>query len=349
MHASKFRFAVWLAVVFTAASFVVAAVYDLPYRDPDSIAGPTYFRLPAILLAAFIVDVVPRAIWRRRQSGGTIRGQLRSVIAERWTWSQVKFTLIGLAAWYAIYVAFRNLKSSVPFVNLRLWDTELAQLDRWLFLGHDPAVLLHNALGTGFAAYFLSFIYILWIGLVPFTLAIALVWTRNSLIAAWYVTAIAVDWVIGAAIYFLVPSLGPVYSRPAVFDELPHTWNTDVVNQLMEERHEVLTRPFATDAVQTIAAFASLHVGIMVTMIVIAELARFPMIVRWTLRIFGVLTLLATVYLGWHFFVDTIAGAALGYAGVVIAAWGTGISIKRLRSKDGVAATEVTATPTKAG
>ena len=35
-------------------------------------------------------------------------------------------TVSGLAAWYVSYVAFRNLKGYLPFVNERLWDTERA-------------------------------------------------------------------------------------------------------------------------------------------------------------------------------------------------------------------------------
>ena len=43
---------------------------------------------------------------------------------------------------------------------------------------------------------------------------------------------------------------------------------------MLDERHDVLVNPFTTDAVQTIAAFASLHVGICVTMCLMAELLR---------------------------------------------------------------------------
>ena len=67
---SGFRFAAWLALAMVAAMLVVAWIYDLPVRDPDSGAGPTYLRLPAILLAAFLVDVLPRALWRARSRPG---------------------------------------------------------------------------------------------------------------------------------------------------------------------------------------------------------------------------------------------------------------------------------------
>jgi membrane-associated phospholipid phosphatase len=98
---------------------------------------------------------------------------------------------------------------------------------------------------------------------------------------------------------------------------------------MMQERHEVLVNPFTTDAVQTIAAFASLHVGMCVTMLLMAELLRLQRPLRIFLWVFLGLTVLATVYLGWHYFVDTLGGAVLGVAGVWIAALGTGNAFRR--------------------
>ena len=107
---------------------------------------------------------------------------------------------------------------------------------------------------------------------------------------------------------------------------------------MMAERHDVLVNPLTTHAVQTIAAFASLHVGITVTVCLMAELLLMPRWLRATLWVFLVLTVLCTVYLGWHFFADALGGAVLGAAGVLIAAWGTGNHVhgipRRVRRSD---------------
>ena len=328
MHKGGFRFAVWVSIALAATTLVMAWIYDLPVRDPDSVAGPTWLRLPAILLAAFLADVLPRALWRAR---GVMRMPARfgEVVRERWTYEHVKFALLGLGAWYLTYASFRNLKSFVPFVNRHLWDGVLEDVDRALWFGHDPAAVLHDLLGTGAAAHFLSFVYIAWIVFVPFSLVVALVWSRDAMAGAWYVTAIAVDWVLGVAVYFVVPTLGPVYARPEMFTGLAHTDVTGLQATMMQERHEVLVNPFTTDAVQTIAAFASLHVGMCVTMLLMAELLRLQRPLRIFLWVFLGLTVLATVYLGWHYFVDTLGGAVLGVAGVWIAARGTGNAFRR--------------------
>ena len=42
------------------------SAYHLPLRDPDGVNVPTYIRLPLILLATFLADVVPRAVAHAR-------------------------------------------------------------------------------------------------------------------------------------------------------------------------------------------------------------------------------------------------------------------------------------------
>jgi hypothetical protein len=337
VHKGSFRFAIVQSLVLALAAAFVAGAYDLPLRDPDGVAAPTYVRLPVFLLLAFLTDVLPRTVWRIRGSRGAARTFV-NVVRERWPWEHVRFALVGLSAWYLTYVAFRNLKSFVPFVNQRLWDRSLDHLDRVLWLGHDPAAVLHSLFGTGLAAHFFSFIYIAWIVFVPVSLVMALVWSRDVTGGSWYVTAVAVDWVLGVATYFAVPTLGPVYARPEMFQGLAHTSVSGLQEVMIDERHQVLANPFATDAVQSIAAFASLHVGIMVTVCIMAELLHMRRVIRVGLWVFLVLTVLATVYLGWHYFADALGGAVLGAAGVWVAALGTGNhvhGIPRMAQREG--------------
>ena len=323
MRKGGFGFAIVLSIALAATAFTVAVTYHLPIRDPDGVAVPTYVRLPIILLLAFLTDVVPRAAWRGRSVVRFPR-TLVAVIRERWPWEHTRFALMGLGAWYLTYAAFRNLKSFVPFVNRELWDNTLEKFDRIVFLGHDPATVLHHVFGVGWAAQFFSSVYVAWIVLVPVTLVIALVWSRDRVGGAWYVTAVAVDWVLGVATYFAVPTLGPVYAKPQDFSALPHTYVTTLQGSMIQDRYTVLFDPFGTHAVQTIAAFASLHVAMSFTALVTAQLvgaSRWLRIALWT---WLGLTLVATVYLGWHYVVDDVAGIAIGAASLVLARLLTG-------------------------
>jgi hypothetical protein len=123
------------------AAWTVAHQFDLPLRDPDSFAGPTYVRLPLIIAVAFLIDVVPRAIARGWSADG-LRHSFVAVVRERWPLRQVQMVLVGLGSWYLTYVAFRNLKSFVPFVRNGVDDGAVDSFDRILLLGRDPADLL---------------------------------------------------------------------------------------------------------------------------------------------------------------------------------------------------------------
>ncbi|TIC87897.1 inositol phosphorylceramide synthase [Nocardioides sp. GY 10113] len=305
----------------------IAILEDLPIRDPDDVM-PGYVQFPLIVLAAIALDILPRVAHRARLRAtwrpSSLRGLLREVVGERWPASHWWFALNGLLAWYLCYATFRNVKSMAPFVNGREWDSTLAEIDRFLFAGHDPAAVLHAWFGTGLAAHLLSFVYVAWIALVPVSIAIALVWTRHTSAGAWFVTALAVDWVLGALLYLLVPTVGPIYSDAAMFEELPRTYVTTLQEGMWQDRVAVLADPRGADTLQTIAAFASLHVGIMVTICLVVRLVGLPRWVQASAWAFLALTVLSTVYLGWHFAADVVGGVALGAFAVWLAGIATG-------------------------
>ena len=329
MRRGEFRAAAVVAAAMAVMAALVAWTHHLPLRDPDGASLPTWFRLPVIVASAVVLDIAARWVLLVHRGGTAARAAFRAVLVERWNRDQIMFTVSGLLTWYVAYVAFRNLKGYVPFVTDRLADSGLARLDRLLWLGNNPAVVLHDVLGTTWANWVVAGVYLVWIGLVPASLAIALVWTRRSTAGAWYVTAISIDWCLGAIIYYAVPSVGPVYSSPEWFSDLARTPNTSVNEMLLSDRMEVLAGPWDTHAVQTVAAFASLHVAVMVTICLMAEQMRLPALVRVVAWTFLALTMVATVYLGWHFFVDVVAGVGVGAAAFVLAARATGNPLRR--------------------
>lgn len=324
----RFALAWGAGLALAVATVVISLTEGLPIRDPDDNIMPGYVRMPLIVLGAILLDIVPRVLHRAgRPDGGWPRRlvtRLREVVRERWQSDHVRFALNGAAAWYLSYAAFRNVKSMAPFVHEKLYDEQLDDIDRFLFAGHSPASVLHEWLGTGWAAHVLAIVYVVWIGVVPASIAIALVWTRHTRAGEWFVTAVAVDWALGAATYLLLPTLGPIYSDPAEFADLPETFVTPLHEDLWSDRLAVMGDPVGAGTLQTVAAFASLHVGIMVTICIIGELIALPRWVRISSWVFLGLTMLSTVYLGWHFAVDVLGGILLGAFGVWAAGLATG-------------------------
>jgi len=311
---SGLEFSSALAVATLVAALVMAESLGLGFHDPDGSIGPTFMLLPLIVLLALVLDVVPRAVLRA-ESWRTVRAAANDVWRERWSAANLRFMIVGLIGWYVTYASVRNLKGFVPFANRELYDHDLARADRAMFGGHSPAVLLHDLLGTTIAAQVLSFFYIVWIVALPASLAVALVWARRDRISSWWVTAVSVDWVIGVALNFAMPTIGPIYDRPGDFAGLTHTSTTALQQSMWTERLQVLADPVHTNTVQNIAAFASLHVAIATTACLVAQRAGLHRAIVWALRAFLAVTMVATVYFGWHYVSDVIAGLLLGFVG----------------------------------
>ncbi|SNR36497.1 phosphatase PAP2 family protein [Blastococcus mobilis] len=308
----------------TGTVAVVCAVYlGLPLRDPDGFLGPTYIRLPLLVTLMLAADVAPRALMGVRSVRAVPR-QMLLVARERWPWRRLRPALIGLAAFYGTYVSYRNLKHFLPLLRPDLVDDELLQLDRWMAGGVAPAQVVHDVLGTGAAAHVLSWVYLAFLMFVPASLALALVSRGRSREASWYVTALCLNWSLGTASYYVLPSRGPVYAQPELFWSLPETGTSQLQNSLLISRWLVLTDPQGTERIQSIAAFASLHVSIIFTAALIAQLTLRSIAVRALLWAFFALTVTATIYFGWHYIVDDIAGLAIGGGAVLLAGWGTG-------------------------
>jgi len=255
--------------------------------------------------------VVPRAVARR--------GQVREILRERYGPERIALLAVGLGVFYVSYVSYRNLKGALPLARPEQLDRQLLNLDRLIGLGQDPALLLQDLLGTGTTAHVLSTVYLAFLVFVPLSLGIALVWARSLWTSAWYVTALCLNWLLGAASYYLVPSLGPVFVHPAVVADLPATGVSSLQASLAIARQQVLADPSGADAIAGVAGFASLHVSIVFTAALIAHRLGLARLLRWGLWLFLAGTLTATAYFGWHYVVDDLAGLALGAAAVSLA------------------------------
>ena len=332
------RAPVAIAAIGLAAMLIVAGLEGLPLRDPDARYVGSPLALIALIVTLFlVVDLVPRA-WRasRAQETGYL-STIAAVFRERW-WGKRGLVVVGcILAFYGTYFAYRNLKSFMPFVNDANHDQALLDAERWLFFGNDPASILHSILGTGAIAHVLSFVYLAFLTFVPLSIGFALIWSSRLRVGIWYITTLSICWLMGALSYYLVPSLGPAYAEKTLFYSLPDTGVSELQNTLFDHRAEVLFDPQASSTVQSIAAFASLHIAVLFAAALLAQLAGAPRLLRIGLWTFLALTAVSTIYFGWHYVVDDIAGLLIGGVAVYGAARLTGIELSPLRGRAGVA------------
>ena len=150
-----------IAAMGLACMLIIAFAEGLPLRDPDArYVGSPLALIGLICLMFMVLDVLPRAWRASTASGAAYLATSRAVFNERWWGKRGAVVLVSLLSFYVTYLAYRNLKSFMPFVNGANHDQALLDAERWFFFGNDPATILHDILGTGAIAHVLSFVYL---------------------------------------------------------------------------------------------------------------------------------------------------------------------------------------------
>jgi len=303
---------VWIVVAaFATVTLVRSHQVGIPLRDPH---GAILRSRVALSLGIFVVLVVLDAAVRAHRRGLPPM-RLLAVVRDRWTLRRLVLALSGLLAYHLVYFCYHNLKSWDVLNRPR--DQMLLDWDRWLFLGHSPAILLHHLLGTHLAAYVLMVVYESFSTLVSVAVVVAVVLPDRVREGYVFIAAGLWIWILGTLSYYAIPSLGPFHGAPGEFADLPHTMIQDTQSRYMAQRAHFLAHPQARDAFAQVSAFASLHIGVLTVVWLMARYYRLRRI-SLVLAVDVAVTCVATVYLGWHFFVDDLAGLFIGALAVLI-------------------------------
>src|SRR3954452_1806981 len=204
-----------VGLVMLVAALIATTVADVRFRDPDNVAAG-YFVLVASAAALLVgLDVAIKAA-RMTGTRRPSRAAMREVRRARWTWQRMAAAGGALLSFYVSYLAYRNLKGLLPILRPGdLFDRQLAMVDRALFGGHEPAALLHSLLGVGpIPTHFVAWVYAAFIVFLPLSLAVALVFSPDLSTSLFFATALSLNWLIGIASYFVLPSLGPAFADP---------------------------------------------------------------------------------------------------------------------------------------
>jgi hypothetical protein len=314
-------------------------LFDAKLVDPDGFIGPSYLRLPTILLLGFALDLVPRTLWVSRGNPRRMPDVFRGRIREHWTRERIELVVSGILCFYITYVSYRNLKSQLPFIEgiHHKFDRELFIIDKAIFLGHEPAIVLHDVLGDGISAEVLSSVYLWFLPLVPLALAVWLVWSRNIGFGYWFATSQCIAWTLGTASYYALPTLGPGFYHPWLYQTVEGTAAGRLMNSLANSRVWAIntSAPSLQDLTSTlsgVAGFASLHVAIT---LLVALMIQYTTTIRWLKIVFWVnasITAVATIYFGWHYVADDIAGVAIALFSFYVGGWASGQSFTRHRA-----------------
>jgi hypothetical protein len=299
-----------------AAFAIVAAAWslhvDVPPRDPHR---TILVNRVAISVGLFALLAVADAGLRARRLGPANPRAVVGVLRERWAGQRLALAAGALLAYHLVYFCYRNLKSWNVFNDPR--DDLLLDWDEWAFFGHSPAVLTHDLLGEQYAAYVLTYVYVSFTGLVALAVVAALVFPERIRDGYVFIASAMWVWVLGTGSYYLIPSLGPFSSVPWEFADLPRTAIQESQDKYLAGREHLLDSPGAADAFAQVQAFASLHVAFTCMIVLMARyygLRRLSQLL--TVYLLG--TVAATIYFGWHYVSDDVAGVAIAFLAVAL-------------------------------
>ena len=329
MYRRAYALLVGIAAVMGALAILAAWALDKRLADPEGFLGPSWLRLPMLVGGAFLADLLPRTLWGARMRPAAMPAVWRERVRAHWTRERVTLVVMGVVCFYITYVSYRNLKSFLPFVMGPVkYDRELHLVDRALMFGHDPAIMLHTVLGTGVSAHLLSYIYLWFLPLVPLALTAWLVWSRNLTFGYWFATSQCVAWALGTLSYYALPTLGPGFRYPWLYEDLDSTPASSLMSSLFYSRSGVIHTGIE-GAVQSVAGFASLHCAITLLVAMMVQFTLRSTVLKWIFWVNFAITVIATVYFGWHYIADDVAGIMIALIAFYVGGVASGQKFER--------------------
>jgi len=214
--------------------------------------------------------------------------------------------------WYPvplIFLTFKELYLMIAPMHGRDYDDVLIAIDRWMF-GVDPTAwlarfanpTLTEVLQIAYASYYFLLVIV----------AAELYRRSDKRDFLFYAFLIVYGFFLSYIGYLFLPAVGPrftLHDFGALDTELPGLFFTNVLRDFVNAGESIPPGVPNPIACAQRDVFPSGHT--MMMLIMMHVVVRQRMKVKWWILINGVLMIIATVYLRYHYVIDLIAGAAL--------------------------------------
>lgn len=302
-----------VVLIFSILTVLLYRILGLPLRDPFGLFWPRFANavewyalglLAALLLLRF--DDL-----RKAPSKSPAYYLTWERFAKRYLQSRrIVLNLRTLNAVSWLFVVFLNLKHLTPFINSAVYDAPLAKYERLVLDGRLAVEHLQILLGTR-AAPILSAGYLFFFPYMAL-LILSFLFLPDDSTACKFFGGFALVWLLGVILIYPYPTWGPCFYFSDTVSHLPPTEVSSIQQALW--RYKVYLDSHRADpgGVFIISGLPSLHFAI--TVLGSLALSR---INRWLGRLswlFALLTLLTTLYFGWHYLADDAAGLILALA-----------------------------------
>lgn len=293
-------------------SAVLFQVFGLPFRQPLNlyigqikIAGYWYL---FSLFVCFLVLMCKSGLEKKRTGQKLSEGELWQDFRQSYlTWNSFFRVLRLMNAVMLMFVAFAQLKHLIPHVNHALYDAQLLSLEQSLFAGSTSADFLHVLFGFS-AAPFISGLYKAYYFYLLIGISI-LIFQRDLRLAQEYCAAFALMWFVGVLVVYAYPTWGPCFFTPEKFSFIKNTDAGALQQSLWQMKMLLESNPHSTEGLFAISGLPSLHLGVTILgSFYISKISHFLGLLSW---IFTALTVVSTLYLGWHYIWDDFAAFVL--------------------------------------
>jgi hypothetical protein len=204
------------------------------------------------------------------------------------------------------------------------YDQLLHRIDLMLFVGHEPWTLFRSLVPHS-AAHFIHVIYMLFFPVLVASLFWLTLGNRKEL-AGRMTCALMIGYYVGALMYHVLPSYGPAYifadASPQVLAPATYQVQQSLLRQV--EAYQSVIQSSAVAPWKSIGAFPSLHVS---HVLILCWYMRYSRVALFFSSVFAMISVFATVYLGWHYVCDWFGGFAIA----ALAIWITSHWVSRAK------------------
>lgn len=305
--------------IFGSLTLLLYVAFDLPLRDP---LGFYVKRLPSYMLL-YLMGLLIALLFTRlkdlRRSHKDEQEIAWRITLEKFRDSYLRPHLmicdVRLVNCFALIIFFFiNLKHLIPLLNQGLYDDILLRSDRLIFSGQTSGEWLQNLLGLRYAE-LLSSGYTLFYSYTMFSAFVFILQRNQSLTQEFFVSFIFL-WFFTMFIVYYFPTLGPCFYVPEHFEKIPACKVTEIQTMLWDNKLFLDQFPKHEKGIYGISGFPSLHLAVPVLGAV--YFGRFSKFLAWLSWLFVALTLITTLYFGWHYFLDDVGAFLLVFLVIML-------------------------------
>ena len=307
------------AIAFVTATFAVTGIFHLPMDMSTSLTFLDY--IGEFLLLAIPIAAMARLVSLYRAGADEPLRRLSQWMASSLVAHERPGNVFhSILTFTPLMISFAGLKDQIPHIEPFAWDRTFMQWDRFLGFGRLPWQWLQPLLGHPLITSILNFNYDLWF----IAMFVCLFWqafaAKGSLLRMQFLIAFALAWFIGGNVLAVIfSSAGPCFYGH-LFHADPYAAQMAYLRQASlhwpvwsVHVQDMLWQAYVTGTgdVSGISAMPSMHVTSAVLMALLGSRTN-----KWLGRaasLFAGLIVIGSVALGWHYAVDSIAGAGLAF------------------------------------